>query len=84
MDQAVAIGGGGGDAEGGGIGMGDAAVEDLLRAIPGVGEKGYRAVMRSVGGVRELCALSLAEVQVLLGTEPGKKCHDFLHRNLAS
>ena len=57
----------------------NAAAEDLLRSLPGVGTKNYRYVMGKVGSVRELCELDLAGIQELLGVEPGKKCFEFLH-----
>lgn len=36
-------------------------------------------VAAKVGSVRELCALSLAQVQENLGVEPGKACWEFIH-----
>lgn len=84
VDQAIAIGGSGQVDSEGQVGDANAAAEDLLRTLPGVGEKGFRIVMNKVGGVRELCELSMKETQALLGTEAGKKCHDFLHRSFTS
>jgi DNA excision repair protein ERCC-4 len=56
------------------------AAEDLLRTLPGITAKNARYVMRRVNSLKELCEMSLADVQELLGNEPGKACYDFLHR----
>ncbi|KAI0056711.1 hypothetical protein BV25DRAFT_1976751 [Artomyces pyxidatus] len=55
------------------------AAEELLRAIPGITAKNAKYVMGRVSSVRALCELSLAEVQDILGNEPGKACWEFLH-----
>lgn len=54
--------------------------EELLRSLPGITAKNTRYVMGKVGSVRELCALPLAQVQEILGVEPGKACWEFIHR----
>lgn len=54
--------------------------EELLRALPGVNGKNVKHVMSKVGSVKEFCELSLAQVQDILGVEPGKTCWDFIHR----
>lgn len=56
------------------------AAEEVLRSLPGIGTKNYRYVMGKVGSVRDLCAMDLASIQLLLGVEPGKACYDFLHK----
>lgn len=53
--------------------------EEMLRALPGVTQKNYRAIMNRVGSLRELCELPLKELQNIMGDEPGKACHVFLH-----
>ncbi|KAI0819608.1 hypothetical protein BC628DRAFT_1401839 [Trametes gibbosa] len=58
----------------------NAAAEELLRALPGVGAKNVKHVMGRVGSVRELCELGLKEVQEILGVEPGKACWEFIHQ----
>ncbi|OSD00090.1 hypothetical protein PYCCODRAFT_1371782 [Trametes coccinea BRFM310] len=58
----------------------NAAAEELLRSLPGITAKNVKHVMSRVRSVRELCELSLAEVQDILGVEPGKACYDFIHR----
>jgi DNA excision repair protein ERCC-4 len=73
--RAVAIGA---DADGG-TGA-NAAGEELLRAIPGVGAKNAGYVMGKVGSVRELCEMSMRDVQGVLGAEPGRTCWEFMHK----
>ncbi|KAH9846206.1 hypothetical protein C2E23DRAFT_853988 [Lenzites betulinus] len=58
----------------------NAAAEELLRSLPGVGAKNVKHVMGRVGSVRELCELGLKEVQDILGVEPGKACWEFIHQ----
>ncbi|TFY75345.1 hypothetical protein EWM64_g8667 [Hericium alpestre] len=55
------------------------AAEELLRSFPGITAKNVKYVMSRVNSVRALCELSLAEVQDILGNEPGKTCYEFLH-----
>lgn len=66
-----------GDESSGGL---NTAAEDLLRSFPGISSKNVRYVMKRVNSVRELCEMSLGDVQELLGNEPGKACYEFLHR----
>lgn len=56
------------------------AAEELLRALPGITAKNVKYVMGKVGSVRDLCEMRLADVQELLGSEPGKMCWEFIHR----
>ena len=58
----------------------NSAAEELLRSLPGITAKNVKHVMNRVKSVRELCELTLAEVQEILGVEPGKACWDFIHR----
>ncbi|ELU38846.1 DNA repair protein RAD1, putative [Rhizoctonia solani AG-1 IA] len=53
--------------------------EDMLRALPGVTQKNYRSIMNRVGSLREFCKLSLRQMQEIMGDEPGKACHTFIH-----
>ncbi|CUA73275.1 DNA excision repair protein ERCC-4 [Rhizoctonia solani] len=53
--------------------------EEMLRALPGVTQKNYRGIMNRVGSLREFCELSLRQMQDIMGDEPGKACHTFLH-----
>lgn len=55
------------------------AAEELLRTLPGITAKNVKYVMGKVGSVRELCEMSLEQVQELLGSEPGKACWEFIH-----
>ncbi|KIO31852.1 hypothetical protein M407DRAFT_217107 [Tulasnella calospora MUT 4182] len=72
------------DEDGGGAQLEDVNTlsEDLLRALPGIGTKNLRYVMNRVGSVAALCEMSLEELEDLLGVEPGKKCHEFVHKGL--
>ncbi|KAF9527873.1 hypothetical protein CPB83DRAFT_855339 [Crepidotus variabilis] len=59
----------------------NAAAEEVLRAIPGVGKEGnVKKVMARVKSIRELCDLKEPELKSLLGVEGGKKCYEFLHK----
>ncbi len=53
--------------------------EELLNTLPGITAKNSGYVMGRVRSVRELCELSLEQVQDILGNEPGKACWEFLH-----
>lgn len=53
--------------------------EEVLRSLPGVSQMNYRAIMNRVGSVRELCELGLKDLQSIMGDEPGKACHTFIH-----
>ncbi|KAJ3818096.1 hypothetical protein F5880DRAFT_1491929 [Lentinula raphanica] len=58
----------------------NAAAEELLRSFPGITAKNVKHVMSKIENVRELCEMDLVGVQGILGIEPGKTCHDFLHK----
>ncbi|KAF8632697.1 hypothetical protein AX15_001750 [Amanita polypyramis BW_CC] len=58
----------------------NATAEELLRCLPGVNDKNIKCVMRRVKTVRELCDMTLAQVQDILGVEPGKTCWEFMHQ----
>ncbi|RXW19482.1 hypothetical protein EST38_g6377 [Candolleomyces aberdarensis] len=58
----------------------NSAAEELVRCLPGVTAKNVKYLMSRVGSVRELCGLSLQEVQQILGVEPGKECWEFMHK----
>lgn len=58
------------------------AGEDLLRSLPGIGEKRYRYVMSKVGSVMELCEYDEQKLCELLGKADGRKCYEFLHRSI--
>jgi len=77
--KAIAIGGEDGTDEAGAVNQ---SAEDLLRSLPGVTSKNYKYIMGRVGSVKELCELELSEMQEIMGNEPGKVCHEFLHHGL--
>ena len=52
---------------------------DMLRAMPGVTAKNYVYLTNHVESIQALCAMPLAAIQELIGSEPGKKLHAFLH-----
>ncbi|KAF4562504.1 hypothetical protein EYR36_004165 [Pleurotus pulmonarius] len=58
----------------------NSAAEELLRSLPGITAKNMHYVMSKVKNVREFCGLSLAQVQEILGNEPGKLCWEFMHK----
>ncbi|KZT71130.1 hypothetical protein DAEQUDRAFT_688077 [Daedalea quercina L-15889] len=57
----------------------NAAAEELLQSLPGITAKNVKHVMSKVESVAELCELSLAQMQEILGAEPGKACWTFMH-----
>jgi DNA excision repair protein ERCC-4 len=75
--KAIAVGADGDPDAGAGI---NAAAEEVLRTLPGINDKNIKYVMRRVKTVRELCDMSLSQVQDILGAEPGKACWEFIHR----
>lgn len=58
----------------------NAAAEELLRPLPGITDKNVKHVMGKVLSVRALCQLELSQVQEIIGVDPGKLCHEFMHR----
>lgn len=56
------------------------AAEELLRCLPGINGKNVKYVMSRTRNVREFCEMDIAQVQDILGVEPGKACYDFMHR----
>ena len=75
--KAIAVGADDDPDAGAGI---NAAAEEVLRNLPGINDKNIKYVIRRVGTVRELCDMSLSQVQDILGVEPGKACWEFIHR----
>ncbi|GAA6043104.1 hypothetical protein JCM8097_008424 [Rhodosporidiobolus ruineniae] len=88
-DKAVLVGveeGEGGVAAEGtaaGFAAGEAALnlapQEILRSLPGVNSKNYRYLGSQVDNLESLAALGLTEVTQLIGQEPGKQLHGFLH-----
>jgi len=58
----------------------NAAAEELLRCLPGITAKNVKYVTTKIRNVRQLCEMSVVEVQEILGMEPGKACWEFMHR----
>ncbi|WFD42905.1 DNA repair protein RAD16 [Malassezia psittaci] len=54
---------------------------DMLRAMPGVTAKNYIYLMNAIENVSELCAASSTTLEQIIGREPGRKLHSFLHTN---
>ncbi|KAJ7655415.1 hypothetical protein B0H17DRAFT_1098988 [Mycena rosella] len=75
--QAIAVGAESDPEAGAGV---NAAAEELLRGLPGITAKNVKYVATKVRNVRELCEMGMAEVQAILGVEPGKACWEFMHR----
>lgn len=53
-----------------------------MRSLPGISTKNYRYVMNKVDNVEALCEMELNAVQELIGVEPGKLLHGFIHQNV--
>ncbi|KAF8201952.1 hypothetical protein K438DRAFT_1821001 [Mycena galopus ATCC 62051] len=58
----------------------NAAAEELLSCLPGITAKNVKYVTTKIKNVRQLCEMTMVEVQEILGIEPGKTCWEFLHR----
>jgi DNA excision repair protein ERCC-4 len=53
--------------------------EDLLRALPGISSKEVKNIMKKIESIKQLCCLSLLQMQEILGVESGKLCWEFIH-----
>lgn len=73
---------GGVAAEGTGEAGFSATSQEILRSLPGINAKNYRYVMNKVDSVEALCELELNAVQELIGVEPGKLLHQFIHEDV--
>lgn len=58
----------------------NAVAEELLRALPGITDKNVKHVMGKVPSIKAFCQLELAQVQEIIGVDPGKSCYEFMHR----
>ncbi|KAJ7274649.1 hypothetical protein C8J57DRAFT_1312429 [Mycena rebaudengoi] len=58
----------------------NAAAEELLRCLPGITAKNVKYVTSKIRNVRELCEMTMPQVQGILGIEPGKACWEFMHQ----
>ncbi|POY74162.1 hypothetical protein BMF94_2736 [Rhodotorula taiwanensis] len=58
------------------------APQDILRSLPGVNSKNYRYLSTQVENLEALVQLDLNEIQALIGVEPGKQLHGFIHSDL--
>ncbi|KAJ7458574.1 hypothetical protein FB451DRAFT_1273486 [Mycena latifolia] len=75
--QAIAVGADEDPEAGAGV---NAAAEELLRCLPGITAKNVKYVSTKIRNVRELCDMTMAQVQAILGIDPGKACWEFMHR----
>ncbi|BGP43109.1 DNA repair protein RAD16 [Rhodotorula kratochvilovae] len=55
---------------------------EVLRQLPGVSSKNYRYLAGQVENLEALVALELGELQALVGVEPAKQLHGFMHTDL--
>ncbi|GAA5909987.1 hypothetical protein JCM6882_008421 [Rhodosporidiobolus microsporus] len=55
------------------------APQEILRSLPGVNSKNYRYLGSQVENLEALAALDLNSLQALIGNEPAKQLHGFLH-----
>ncbi|KAI8149173.1 hypothetical protein BJV82DRAFT_209509 [Fennellomyces sp. T-0311] len=53
--------------------------QDILRSLPGVTSKNYKVLMNAVDNLQELFGLSQDEIKKLIGEEPARKLHTFIH-----
>lgn len=58
----------------------NSAAEEVLRSLPGITTKNYKAVMAKVRSIKELCELDSEQMKRILGAEAGKACYEFIHR----
>lgn len=76
-ERAVLLGAEDGQDGGGGA---NAVAEELLRALPGITDKNVKHVMGKVPSIKAFCQLEQAQVQEIIGVDPGKSCYKFMHR----
>ena len=76
-ERAVLLGAEDGPDVGGGV---NAAAEELLRSLPGITDKNVKHVMGKVSSIKAFCQLERAQVQEIIGVDPGKSCYEFMHR----
>jgi len=74
--QAIAVGAEEDPQAGAGV---NTAAEELLGCLPGITAKNVKYVMSKIRTVKELCGMDMAQVQGILGAEPGKACWEFMH-----
>ncbi|BGO95154.1 hypothetical protein NBRC10512_001881 [Rhodotorula toruloides] len=58
------------------------APQDILRSLPGVSSKNYRYLSSQVENLEALVQLDLNELQALIGVEPARQLHGFLHSDM--
>jgi DNA excision repair protein ERCC-4 len=73
---------GGTAAEGTGEAGGNLAVQEMLRALPGIKTNNYRYVMNKVQDLESLCEMDLKGMQGLIGVETGTAMYDFVNRDI--
>lgn len=57
----------------------DLALQDFLLKLPGVSTYNYRGLLRRLSCLADLAALSLGELEGILGQASGRTLHTFLH-----
>lgn len=55
--------------------------QEVLQALPGINLKNYRYVMSKVESLRALSEMPVKDIQDIIGNEPGRALHEFLHRD---
>ncbi|KAI9492695.1 hypothetical protein BDB00DRAFT_826788 [Zychaea mexicana] len=53
--------------------------QDILRSLPGVTSKNYKILMNAVENLQQLFRLSVEDLKKLIGEEPARKLHQFIH-----
>lgn len=54
--------------------------QDILRSMPGVTSRNYKILMNAVENLEQLCAMNQNELKALIGEEPARKLHGFIHQ----
>ena len=56
----------------------DAAIE-VLQSLPGINHTNFRAVIKKVDSIADLCRMSEAQLSEIIGVPNAKKLYTFLH-----
>ncbi|CAO3677620.1 unnamed protein product [Rhizopus microsporus] len=54
--------------------------QDILRSMPGVNSKNYKAIISKVNNLEELASMSQKEISKIIGEECGSKLYNFLRK----
>ncbi|CEJ00654.1 hypothetical protein RMCBS344292_14706 [Rhizopus microsporus] len=54
--------------------------QDILRSMPGVNSKNYKAIISKVNNLEELASMNQKEISKIIGEECGSKLYNFLRK----